>query len=65
MEELCLLIAQLVAKVLPAVPAINVGVVGSPPSFADVLAMPPGGLKSSFVEALALGEVCSDGGDVF
>ena len=36
--------------------------VGSPLSYADVLATHPGGLKSSFVEALALGEVCFDGG---
>jgi hypothetical protein len=48
-EELRLLIAQLVAKVLLAVPAVNAGVVGSPPSYLDVLAAPPRGLKSSFV----------------
>ena len=61
-EELRLLIAQLVVKVLPAVPVVNVEVVGSPPSYADVLVVAPGGLKLSFVEALALGEVCFDGG---
>jgi hypothetical protein len=57
-EDLRLLIAQLVAKVLPAIPAVNVRVVGSPHSYADVLAAPLGGLKSSFVEALVL-----DGGN--
>jgi hypothetical protein len=42
-EELQLLIAQLRAKVLQAVLAVNAG--GSLPSHADVLAAPPGGLK--------------------
>jgi hypothetical protein len=50
-DELRLMIAQLVAKVLPAV--VNAGVDGSPPSYAKVLATPSGGLKSSCVEALA------------
>jgi hypothetical protein len=59
-DELRLLIAQLVVKVLPAVPVVNAGVVGSPPSFADLLVAPPRGLKSSFVEAQALVEVCFD-----
>jgi hypothetical protein len=60
MDELCLLIAQLVVKVLLAVPAVNAEVVGSPPSFADVLVVAPGGLKSYFVEALVLVEGSSD-----
>jgi hypothetical protein len=50
-DELRLLMAHLVAKVLPAAPAVNASVVGSPPSFADVLVAPPGGLKASIVEA--------------
>jgi hypothetical protein len=63
-EELRLLIAQLVAKVLLAVPAVNAGVVGSPPSYLDVLAAPPRGLKSSFVGGGGGGggEMSSDGG---
>jgi hypothetical protein len=60
MDELRLLIAQLIAKDLPAVPVVNSKVVGSPPSFADVLAAPPRGLKSSFMEAQAPMEVCSN-----
>jgi hypothetical protein len=56
--------AQLVAKVLPVVPVVNAGVVGSPPTFADVLVAPPGGLKSSFVEAQASIEVSSGLGSV-
>jgi hypothetical protein len=64
-DELRLLIAQLIAKDLPAVPVVSSRVVGSPPSFADVLATPPRGLKSSFVEAQAPMEVCSDLGGVF
>jgi hypothetical protein len=49
-DELRLLMAQLVVKVSPEVPAANAGVVGSPPSFKDVLVAPPGGVKSSCVE---------------
>jgi hypothetical protein len=59
-DELWLLLAQLVAKVLLAVLVVNSGVVGSLPSFVDALAAPPGGLKSSFVEAQAPVEFCSN-----
>jgi hypothetical protein len=71
-DELRLLMAQLVAKVSPAVPVVNAEVVGSPPTFADVLIAPPGGLKSSFGETQApmevstgLGSVLSMGGGSF
>ena len=50
MEELRPLSAHLVAKVLPAVG--NVGVGGRPPSYAEVLAAPLGGLKPACGEAL-------------
>jgi hypothetical protein len=63
-DELHLLMAQLATKVSPAVPVVNTGVVGSPPTFADVLVAPPGGLKSSFVEAQAPMEVSSGLGSV-
>jgi hypothetical protein len=56
--------AQLVAKVSPVVPVVNAEVVSSPPTFADVLVAPPGGLKSSFVEAQAPIEVSSGLGSV-
>jgi hypothetical protein len=58
-DELRLLIAQLVVKVSPEVPAANAGVVGSPPSFKDVLVAPPGGVKSSCVEDQVPKEVSS------
>jgi hypothetical protein len=64
-DELRSLMAQLVAKVSPAVPVVNAKVVGSPPTFANVLAAPPGGLKSSFVEAQAPMEVSFGLGSVF
>jgi hypothetical protein len=63
-DELRLLIAQLVAKVLPAVPIVNVGVAKSPPTFADVLVAPPGGVKSSLVETQDTMEVSFDLGRV-
>jgi hypothetical protein len=58
-DELRLLIAQLVVKVSPEVPAANAGVVGSPRSFKDVLVAPPGGVKSSCVEDQVPKEVSS------
>jgi hypothetical protein len=65
-DELHLLMAQLVAKVSLAVPVavVNAGVVGSPPTLADVLVAPPGGLKSSFVETQAPMEVSTGLGSV-
>ena len=60
MDELRSLIAQLVEKVLPAVLLVNAGVVGSPPSFVDVLVAPPGGLKPPLTEAQAPMVVCSN-----
>jgi hypothetical protein len=50
-EELRPLTAHLVVKVLPT--AVNARVDGSPSSYAEVLATPLGGMKSSCVEALA------------
>jgi hypothetical protein len=50
-DELRLLLVHLSAKVLLVAPNVNAGVVGSRPSFADVLAVPLGGLKASIVEA--------------
>jgi hypothetical protein len=51
---------QLVEKVLPVVPVANAGVVGSTPSFADVLVAPLGVLKPSLMEAQAPVVICSD-----
>ena len=51
LEDLRHLIAHLIAKVLPEV--VNAGEDGSPPFYADVLAVPLGGMKSSCVETLA------------
>jgi hypothetical protein len=63
-DELRILIAQLAAKLLPAIPVVNVGVVGSPPTFADALVTPLRGLKSSSLEVQAPMEVSSDLGRV-
>ena len=62
MDELCPLIAHLVAKVLPAV--VNAGVDGSLPSDAYVIVAPLGVMKSSCMEALVskLGRWLSMGG---
>jgi hypothetical protein len=49
-EERCPMSAHLVAKVLLAIG--NTGAGGSPPSYAEVLAAPLGGLKSAYGEAL-------------
>jgi hypothetical protein len=61
-EEHRLLLAHLVAMVLPTVG--NAGVGGSPSSYAEVLAVPLGGLKSACGEALVsdLGRWFSTGG---
>jgi hypothetical protein len=50
-NELRLLNAQLSVKALPAIPVPSAGVVGSQPTFAEVLVAPPGGVFSSCVEA--------------
>jgi hypothetical protein len=58
-DELCLLNAQLSVKAPPTVPVPSAGVVGSQPTFAEVLAAPPGGALSSCVEAQASLEASS------
>jgi hypothetical protein len=58
-DELRLLNAQLSVKAPPAVPVPSAGVVGSQPTFAEVLAAPPGGALSSCVEAQASLEASS------
>jgi hypothetical protein len=58
-DELRLLNAQLPVKAPPAVPVPSAGVVGSQPTFAEVLAAPPGGALSSCVEAQASLEASS------
>ena len=59
-DELQSLLAQLVAKEMPEVFVVNVGVGGSVPSFANVLAAPLGDLKPYVVEVLVFVEVRSD-----
>jgi hypothetical protein len=63
-DELRLLIAQLVAKVLVAVLVVNTRVANSLPTFAEVLIAPSGGVKSSLVGTHATREVSSDLGRV-
>jgi hypothetical protein len=59
MDELRLLIAQLTVKALLVVLVLSAGVVGSQPTFAEVLVAPPGGVNSSCVEAQVPLEVSS------
>jgi hypothetical protein len=58
-DELRLLNAQLSVKAPSVVPVPSAGVVGSQPTFAEVLAAPPGGAFSSCVEAQASLEASS------